>query len=244
MHKLTDNALENLLEYQPDKPVMMGEFWVGRAQQSGGHFIRQTPEEVVEKFKYSVNRERPVYISYYMFAGGSDFGFMNGALIGKYKGGRVDEFPWEQNSYYAYVPFAQSYDVDAMVTEYGEPTPKYYALKRAVKEEMERRGFEFGGTDEWKLTSFVETQSIQNVKLTQSADLFDNLDNLAAKCIRTGEPQSFEYLEQAYGYVLYSTRLIHSDDLLRELVIDGLHDYALVYADGKYIGTHIDRAHV
>ncbi len=239
MHKLTDTAVENLLAYQPDKPIMMGEFWVGRAQQSGGHFIRQTPEEVVEKFKYCMDKPFPVYMSYYMFAGGSDFGFMNGALIGKYKGGKVDEFPWEQNSYYAYVPFAQSYDVDAMVTEYGEPTPKYYALKKALKEDMERRGFEFGGTDEWELTRPVRTQSIQNVNLTESADLFDNLDNLAVKCIKSGEPYTFEYLDQAYGYVLYSTRLTHADDYLRELVIDGLHDYALVYGNGKYLGTYM-----
>ena len=46
-----------------------------------------------------------------------------------------------------------------------------------------------------------------------------------------------EDLGQAYGYILYRTRLPAAGG---ELVIDGLHDYARVYVDGRLAGA-LDR---
>jgi beta-galactosidase len=52
------------------------------------------------------------------------------------------------------------------------------------------------------------------------------------------QPLSMEDIGQAYGYILYRTKLAQAaDDLLK---IDGLHDYAQVLVDGKLVGT-LDR---
>ena len=237
LHKLTDEARENLAAYQKDKPIYIGEFWGGRSQQWGGYFVRQTPQAVAENYKTVL--EMGAYINFYMFCGGSNFGFMNGALVGKYKGGMIDGFPWEQTSKYAYIPFATSYDVDAPISEQGDVTEKYFACKKVLREYMESHGFAFGGTDDFSFESVVRTQQIRGVRLTRSADLRDNVSNICERSVRSGMPQTFETLNQPYGFVLYSTNIKYTDGQLRQLVINGLHDYALVFGNGTYLGTYM-----
>ena len=78
---------------------------------------------------YKNSLERGYFVNFYMFAGGTNFGFLNGALSGTY---RADV----RNARIRYIPFATSYDVDAPITEYGEPTEKYYALKKVLSEHL------------------------------------------------------------------------------------------------------------
>jgi beta-galactosidase len=49
---------------------------------------------------------------------------------------------------------------------------------------------------------------------------------------------TMEDLDQAYGYILYRTKV--AEPVRGELVLDQLHDYAQVYANGTLIGT-LDR---
>lgn len=53
-----------------------------------------------------------------MFLGGTNFGFMNGANGG--------------SSAFDYQPDPTSYDYDAPLSEAGDPTPKYYAIRGAI----------------------------------------------------------------------------------------------------------------
>ena len=234
LHQLKDEAIENIRAYQPDKPIYIGEFWGGRSQQWGGYFLRQKPEDVAKI--YNDMLEKGAFVNIYMFCGGTTFGFHNGALEGRYGADAPDAVN-------RYIPFATSYDVDAPITEYGEPTAKYFACKKVLKAQMEKRGFVFGGTSDTELIEPVKTQSIQNVKLTKSADLLSNLDNIAAKKIKSGVPQTMEHMGQAYGFVLYETNICHTDDQMRKLTIEGLHDRAIVYGNGAYLGYYMrDRA--
>jgi beta-galactosidase len=56
--------------------------------------------------------------------------------------------------------------------------------------------------------------------------------------VHSEQLQSMEDLGQAYGYILYRTRLKGATK--GNLVLDGLHDYAQVYVDGKLAGA-LDR---
>lgn len=225
-HEINSETTKFLKEYQPDKPVAVAEFWAGRSQQWGGYFLRQTPDAVAELYKQGLNTG--AFINFYMFCGGTNFGFHNGALVGRYGADK----PGAPNRY---IPFATSYDVDAPVTEYGLPTEKYYACKKVLKEYMEENNFEYGGTDDFGGYS-VKTQSIKEVKLTKNADLLDNAEALAEKICYSGLPKTFEDMDQDYGFMLYSTEIKYTDGKKRAVTIDGLHDRALIYADGKYIG--------
>lgn len=236
LHGLTEASLKNINEFQPDMPVYIAEFWAGRGQLWGGFFNRQKAETIAET--YSDMLKKGAYVNFYMFCGGTNFGFQNGALFGKYSTDRTDA----KNRY---IPFQTSYDVDAPVTEYGEPTKKYFACKRVLREHMEKHGFEFTGTDDEYLKNPVKTQRIERINLVKSADLIDNAENLMHNKCKSGFPRTFEEMGQAYGFMLYSTNIDYTDDKVRTLTIEGLRDRALIYADGKYIGTYMrDRENI
>ncbi|MBQ4159880.1 MAG: beta-galactosidase [Clostridia bacterium] len=230
VHNLNDKMAEAIRKYQPDKPIYVAEFWAGRGIQQGGYFARQTPQEVAEHYKGIL--DMGAFVNFYMFCGGTNYGFMNGALEGKYNCGVL-------NMDNIYIPFGTSYDVDAPVTEYGEPTEKYFLCKQILREYMESHGFEFTGSNEMSLTSRVPTQAIDEIELTQSADVLSQAENLCTKHCKSGSPLTMDALGQDYGFVLYTTYVNHTDDIKRMLVLEGLHDRAMVYGNGEYLGCYM-----
>lgn len=236
LHTLSVAALNNITKLQPDKPVYIAEFWAGRGQQWGGFFKRQKADDIAEVYRDML--KKGAYVNFYMFCGGTNFGFQNGALVGRYNAEGPDAPD-------RYIPFQTSYDVDAPVTEYGQPTEKYFACKKVLREEMEKRGFEFTGTDDEYLKNPVKTQRIDKINLVKSADLLDNAENLSHKNCKSGFPRTFEDMGQAYGFMLYSTRVEYTDDRMRAITIEGLHDRALIFVDEKYLGVYMrDRENI
>ena len=208
--------------YQPDQPVLISEFWAGCAQQWGGYFNRQTAEQVAAAYEKALHAG--AYVNFYMFCGGTNFGFMNGALESKY---RVDR-PGAPDRY---IPFATSYDVDALISENGAPTEKYYACKRVLA------NFLHQPSNEQRIT--VPTQSIAPFTLTETAPMLDQIDALCTRRVSTVLPRTMEAMDQAYGFILYTTELPHYDDRLYRLEIAELHDRALVFGNGVFLGSQM-----
>ena len=229
VHKLTDEAIENLREIQPDKPIFIAELWTGRGYQQGGFFARQMPEDVAENYKSIL--EKGAFVNFYMFCGGTNYGFLNGALKSRYNCGVTMPD--------TYIPFGTSYDVDAPITEYGEPTKKYYLCKKVLKEYIESKGYKFTGTDDFDQSPKVPTQAPKEITLTKSADLLSQAKEIGTKTVKSGMPLTMDVLGQDYGFVLYTTYVRHTDDLERMLHINDLHDRALIYVDGKYMGCYM-----
>ncbi len=228
LHALTPAAKASIDAYQPDKPIYVGEFWGGRSQQWGGHFKRQTPEEVAEKYKNLL--ETGSYVNFYMFCGGTTFGFQNGALVGKYGA----DTPNAPNRY---IPCCTSYDVDAPVSEEGRATRKYEMCSAVLKEYLLNNGFEEFAKNIKTPDKEYKSQKVENIRMTESADLLGNIENLATTVRKSGKPITMEDMDQAYGFVLYSTYAYYTDDQKRMLNIQGLHDRAIVFGNGKYLGT-------
>ena len=63
--------------------------------------------------------ESGISFSYYMFHGGANFGFMNGANFGG-----------------SYQPDLTSYDYDAPLDEFGRATPKYDQIREAIRKHL------------------------------------------------------------------------------------------------------------
>lgn len=230
-HGLNELIEKRCQAYQPDKPIYVGEFWGGRSQQWGGFFLRQKPDDVASLYQKQL--EKSAYINFYMFCGGTTFGFMNGALEGRYGA----DVPGAPNRY---IPFATSYDVDAPVSEHGVPTPKYFACKKVLRKYLEHHyGKEaFTGNDADSQASYpYQAQEVKNVPLDKSAALLANIQNLTTCTVQSGFPKTFEDLEQDYGFMLYSTRIEYTDSQLRRIKISELHDRATIYVNGKYIDT-------
>lgn len=212
--------LARMNAYQPQFPRYAAEFWAGCAQQWGGFFSRQSPESVADAYRKAL--ESGIYVNFYMFCGGTNFGFQNGALESTY---RIDK-PGAPDRY---IPYATSYDVDALVSESGQPTEKYYACKRVLAEYLHRP------VDDSRIT--VPAQTTAPIALTETAPLLDQADALSTHTVASALPRTMESMGQAYGFLLYTTTLPHYDDRRYELDLHDVHDRALVFGNGAYLST-------
>lgn len=216
-------AIEELRKFQPDKPAYLGEFWDGRAIHVDNKFEYREVAPIAASFKEAL--ENGGLVNFYMFGGGANFGFMNGANYGY-------DFTPRKGETEKYIAHVTSYDEDAPINENGQPTAKYFALRDVLDDfkSLPRRE---------RIMPEYETQEIKNVKITEYAPLFVNLDNISA-AVESPMPKTMEELDFGYGYVLYSTFLYGpSNGASRELCIDGLQDRATVYLDGEYIGSYM-----
>ncbi len=147
-----------------------------------------------------------ISFSLYMTHGGTSFGHWAGA-----------------NSP-GFAPDVTSYDYDAPVNEYGAATPKYYTLRETMQKYSDGR-----------LPSVPKPAaalvSAPKFALTEYAPLACGID----KTVEGRSPLTFEELDMGWGTVAYSTALpeVPSNSVL---LLNGAHDYAQVYVDGKYVG--------
>ncbi len=151
-----------------------------------------------------------VSINMYMFHGGTTRGFMNGANYN-------DKNPYE--------PQTSSYDYDAPLDEAGNATPKFMQFREVIMKHLPA---------DKTLPAVPEAKpaiSIPSITFTQAASLFDILPVPKTN----PSPLTFENLNQAYGFVLYRTTLTGGSAGL--LQIKELRDFAIVFVNGKRIGT-------
>lgn len=150
-------------------------------------------------------------VSMYMFHGGSSFGWMNGA---------------DSHTGKDYHPDTSSYDYDAPLDESGSPRYKYALLQQAIATATH--------TKPMPVPKASERRVFPIATIKESASLWANLP----KPVHAETPLTFEDLDQNFGYVLYRSKLpAHAGSTL---IINGLHDYAMVYVNRKQIGT-LDR---
>lgn len=200
-----------LSKFEPGKPMMTGEYWDGWFDSWGENHARTNAVQQAEELEWMLQQGYSVNL--YMFHGGTTFGFMNGA-----------NFPAGAHSGYA--PQTTSYDYDAPLDEAGRQTKKYFLFRDAIA-----RATKIAPSD---LPASRPIITIPEIVLSESASLWKNLPppNFSER------PKPMESLGEAYGYILYRTR-IH-DGGSGALEIGGLHDYATVYVNQKLAGE-LDR---
>lgn len=196
-------------------PYFVPELYPGWLDHWGHPFVKVATGNVVKETKRLL--DAGVSINFYMWHGGTNFGFMNGA---NYTGKEPIQ------------PDITSYDYDAPLSEAGVPTEKYMALRRLIMNYLT-------ADERAKVPPVPDAPkfiSIPEISLKQNASLFTNLP----KAIHNSNPLNTEALDQGYGYVLYRTTLQDGGNGL--LVVDGLRDYAEIFINGKRAGT-LNRMH-
>lgn len=197
-----------LREHQQDGPLMCCEYWNGWFDHWEDKHHSRTPEEAAQVLDDILSCGASV--SAYMFHGGTNFGFMNGANC----------------LHNGYEPTVNSYDDDAPVNEYGGLTRKYFLFRDVVAK--------YAPIPEVELPE-VRQRRYGEVKLTQSADLLDLADTLARPVSLT-LPLPMEKLDQGYGFILYRTHVRGPREEM-PLILEGLHDRAQVFVNGKLAGV-------
>ncbi|XP_003642647.4 beta-galactosidase-1-like protein 2 isoform X1 [Gallus gallus] len=209
--KLEPGVLKYLDTVQRDQPKMVMEYWTGWFDNWGGpHYVFDADEMVntvasILKLGASINL--------YMFHGGTNFGFMNGAL-------KTDEYKSD----------VTSYDYDAVLTEAGDYTSKFFKLRQLFSTIIGQP---------LPLPPMIESKaSYGAILLHQYISLWDVLPSLVQP-IKSEFPVNMENLQlndssgQSYGYVLYETVIfggghLHSRDHVR--------DRAQVFVNTMYVG--------
>jgi beta-galactosidase GanA len=124
-----------------------------------------------------------------------------------------------------YEPDITSYDYDAPINEQGRPTAKYYALRDLIARHA-------GAPP--AVPEPVPAMDLPDVAMSAYSTVWSGLP----APVRSVQPRPFESYGQDYGFMLYSTRLIgHKSGTL---TVTDLHDYALVFLNGRYVGS-LDR---
>ena len=202
---------EVLREYRPDQPLMCGEYWDGWFDRWGDIHHQRPAEEIVEDFKTFMDNNWSVNM--YMFHGGTNFGFSNGA-----------------NYYGEIQPTITSYDYGALLSEAGDRTEAYYKCRDILVKKYGNKVPELSAKES-------EKKAYGSIKLTHRADLFENLDRISTP-VFSAAPKFMEDVGQSFGYILYRATLNGPTDDWR-LRIDTVHDRAQIFIDGEYKATYL-----
>lgn len=201
---------------RPTGPMMCGELWDGWFDHFGETHATMPVEPLLESLQWMM--ENGCSMSFYMFHGGTSFGFMAGAN-------------YQPDSHYA--PDISSYDYDAVLDEAGRPTAKYQAVKSLFERYLPAEQFP-------PLPKAEKSIHIPRFRLTEQASLTQLIDIQKRTRGNTHfvQPQTLEALKQNYGLVQYSHTL--TQDVSGELNASDIRDYALVFLDDELVGT-LDR---
>ncbi len=200
-----------LRTYRKNEPLMCGEFWTGWFDHWYEQHHTRTPEDICKNTQELFDCKSS--FNFYMFHGGTNFGFNNGANCTDTE----------------YQPTITSYDYCAPLSEAGDMTPTYFAVRDLITRNT-------GITPPQMEVHNTEKAAYGKVKMTQAAFLFDNLSCLSQP-IHAAFPKTMEELGQDFGYILYSTTLYGPFEPL-QLCLGEVHDRAQIFLNGNLIGLH------
>lgn len=197
-----------LREYQPDGPLMCTEFWNGWFD----HWTEEHHHRPGDDAAASLDDilAHGGNVSAYMFHGGTNFGFMNGA-----------------NCFDKYEPTVSSYDDDAPVNECGDLTDKYFRFREVISK--------YAPIPDIELPAAVKKKKYGKFEFTACRRLFDCLDKLSAP-VETVCPLPMEKLGQGYGFILYRTE-VRGPRETQNVRIQEPRDRAYIYKNDELLGV-------
>jgi beta-galactosidase len=178
-------GLAKLREYQAEGPLMVTEFWSGWFDHWGEqHHISADGSDSIERSVQNLDDilAAGASVNFYMFHGGTNFGFMNGANL-ELTGYRAD---------------VTSYDYACPLDEAGDPSPRFAAYREVLGKYVDIPNL--------PIPAPATKKAYGRVSLAESTGLFDSLDELSTKR-ESVIPDSMEFFDQDYGFILYRKRI-------------------------------------
>lgn len=193
-------------ELFPDTPKMCMEMWNGWFDAWGDDKHHTTSAEDYAKVVDDMLTRGS--LNMYMFIGGTNFGFTSGA-----------------NHYERFCPDVTSYDYDAMLTECGDITPKYMAVREVIKKHIDEELPEIPANREKK--------AYGRFKLTESEGFFSALPELATP-VHSDVPRCMEKYGNGYGFIAYRT-VLNRDYEDVSLSFERIGDRAQIYINDNLV---------
>ncbi|MEW2516982.1 glycoside hydrolase family 35 protein [Actinacidiphila alni] len=208
-----ERHLPALRALRPEQPLLVTEFWNGWFDRWGGpHTVRPAADAARE---LDAILSAGASVSLYMFHGGTNFGFTNGA-----------------NDKHTYRPTVTSYDYDAPLDEAGDPTPKFTAFRDVIARHA--------AVPDEPLPTPSKKLTMLGVPLPQTAPLLDDTAPDGHRHRVAEQPLTMEQLGQNFGFVHYTSELPAAGPT--HLTIDQVADRAQVFVDGSPVGV-LEREH-
>jgi len=204
-------AFAKLREYQPDGPLMVMEFWSGWFDHWGEpHHISEDGSESIQRSLDTLNEilAMGASINFYMFHGGTNFGFMNGA--------NCDPSPYQAD--------VTSYDYACPLSESGDLSPRYEGYREVLKKYVE-----IPATFDVRPST---KRAYGSIEMTESVGLLESLDGLSQVRLSVNA-HPMEMYDQDYGFILYRTKV--TGPRMGILRVRGLHDRAQVFINGELV---------
>lgn len=198
-------------KFQPGGPYFVAEFYPAWFDVWGTHHSYRDYKNPTAQLDWMI--KNGVSVSIYMFHGGTNFDYTNGA-----------------NTSYGYAPQPTSYDYDAPLGEYGNAYPKYYAFREVLQKYLPE------GEKLPEVPAENPVISFPQITLAESAELSEAF----TERVSSDKLLTMEDLSQDFGYIHYETIL--DKPVKGTLVIKDVRDYAVVSVNGKQIGS-LDRRH-
>ena len=189
-----------------NKPLMCMEFWNGWFDAWGEEHHTTSPEKAASELDELLKRGS---VNFYMFEGGTNFGFMSGRNGGS-KTGDVT-----------------SYDYDAPLTDDGQITEKYRLFKEVIAK--------YTDIHEIPLTTEIRRRAYGRISCTGKTDLFSVLDKISVP-VKSSYPLTMEDIGQDYGYILYRMK-IRDIETVSEIRLEGAADRVQCYHNGEFVYT-------
>lgn len=189
-----------------DKPLMCMEFWDGWFDAWGEEHHTTEPEKAAAELEELLKRGS---VNFYMFEGGTNFGFMSGRNSGNQTAD------------------VTSYDYDSPLTEDGRITRKYELCKEVI---ARYRNFE-----QIPLTTEIKRKSYGEISCSGKTDLFAVIGKIAEP-VSSQYPLTMEEIGQNYGYILYHMK-IRDDETVNEICLENAADRVQCYHNDCYVYT-------
>ncbi|CAF1538891.1 unnamed protein product, partial [Didymodactylos carnosus] len=201
----TSTAIERLRKHiKTNNPFMVLEYYPAWMDLEGEKHATLDSQVFAEGVDIILSKNGS--INFYMVFGGTNFGFFNGA-------------DWELT----YHAITTSYDYDAMVTECGDAhITKFKAVRDVIAKYTPLEPFPVPPPSSKGLYG--------SVIFNFSASLLKNL--VPFDVVYDDLLMQFEYLNQSYGYILYTTQLHNFTGLTKPLLLPWMQDRAVIMLDG------------
>ncbi|XP_069554720.1 beta-galactosidase-1-like protein [Brachyistius frenatus] len=205
-------AFKRQRRFQPQGPLVNSEFYTGWLDHWGDPHVVVDAQKVSRVLGEMLTMGANVNM--YMFEGGTNFGYWNGA---------------DHDTRFRSV--VTSYDYDAPLTEAGDPTEKLLAIRDVITQFREVPSGPVPPATPKFAYGFVTLKKVGNI-----SDLLNTLSPLGP--VKSQHPLTFEEMKQYYGYMLYRTTLPRDLSEPTPLIspLNGVHDRAYVSVNGVYQG--------
>lgn len=154
-------------------------------------------------------------VNFYMFYGGTNFGFTAGANDGG---------PGSYNS------DVTSYDYDAPMDEAGDPTEKYFEIRKLISK--------YFPLPNVPVPEPLPKVKLPSINLKPQSIMLDSSGrrHLANFTRKAEQPMTFEELDQNSGFILYETKLPRTNRDPALLKLADLRDRAYIYVNRQFVG--------